>query len=204
MAKLKDVLEGKGSGEYFTLEEIEKKLVIVIEGLTGEGEIREHDTGKTYEDKKTGKTRKQTYYCVNVNVNGEVKDLHITWTGLTQLAKVMPLTGTWKGQQFVIDAVKTKGKLDITAKGLASPGTYETKQTTIPSNAPDVGSATDIASKLVYAVACSTGGLSDAEFWKHAEHLTGGNPSGAMSMVQLLKEQGRIHKDKEGFWMVGK
>jgi len=122
MAKLSDIIEGKGGkGEWFTPDDIEKQTVTVTENITQDSEIREHKTGKKFKNDKTQKEVDQMYYCIEISDGKETKDLHLTWTGLSKyLAPIMPKNESWKGYQFVIDAVKKQGKLDIHVVGKTS------------------------------------------------------------------------------------
>lgn len=205
MTKLKDVLEGKSGGEYFTPEDIEKKECIVVEDISLDKDIREHKTGKTYKDSKTGKEREQMYYCIAVNDGKETKDLHLTWVGLkNHFAPIMPKEGTWKGQKFIIEAVKTKGKLDIISKGKSDvPEQMQLPREEKPAMADYMQK---IVSELQFAKRIYPDGIPADVFKATIEAgLRAGNIKGDGSyerIVEVLKSAGEICEVKPGIWKV--
>lgn len=116
--KLKDIIEEKenkmklkelirGSGDYFKLDDIDGKNFIIVEDINAESEIREH----AVEVKRDGKTEDATYYDILISVDGEEKDIGLTWTALKQLEEVMPEDiKTWKGATIGYDGTRGSGK----------------------------------------------------------------------------------------------
>jgi len=190
MAKLSDLVMGKAGGKYFTPDSIEKQTVMILEDIKPDTDVREHDTGKEFEDR--GKKKKQKYYCILITDGKAQKDLHITWFGLKQLSEVLPKNESWQGYQFVIDVVKKQGKLEIRVIGKVAPGTFFPPQSGI----------VDSSGKLLGMVkACTNGTMSDDEFWKNAALITGSIPA-SMELVKKLKDEGKVTQNSDKTWKV--
>lgn len=96
MAKLNEILEKKGSGKWFSIQDVIGKDLTVVEDINPYvTDIRE-DEGKKY-------------FCLRVLCGTEIKDIHLAKGALRALAEVMPKNGTWKGKRFQVTGVSGKG-----------------------------------------------------------------------------------------------
>ncbi|MFZ3385328.1 MAG: hypothetical protein WA144_15515 [Candidatus Methanoperedens sp.] len=196
MAKLGDVLEGKGGkGEWFTPDDIEKQTVTITEALTMDSEIREHKTGKKFKNDKTGKEQEQMYYCVEITDGKETKDLHLTWVGLTKyLAPILPKNESWKGYQFVIDAVKKNGKLDIRAVGKVTVEQMQLNDTKKPEGETSSSKIQRILTILI------SPGVHDSKIGDKFIEVFGTKEAGEFAFG-MLKSEGKIIQKPDNCWV---
>jgi hypothetical protein len=101
MAKITEQNDKK-KGDFFKTNDIVGIPFEIVEDVNANSDFRE----TKQKELKDGETAKQPYQIIDITVNGETKEWHLTMSALRSLRNAMsPGAATWKGQRCVVNAL---------------------------------------------------------------------------------------------------
>lgn len=86
MTSVKELHEKKGTGNWWSVDDIIGKEITILEDIGYESDLRE--------DKKGAKVM---YYCILCRMGTEDKDVHFTAASLKVIGDILPHEGSWLG-----------------------------------------------------------------------------------------------------------